>query len=138
MGRIKPGTVLVAVPRAFLIVLLLAALVSAMVASCGQPTSGISGRTVVDVGCPALPVAETCAERPLPARISAVDAQGQKAGETTSNEHGEFSLDLEPGDYQLTATNLSGSPLPSALPVTVTVRPDNVTTVTVRFDSGVR
>ena len=59
-------------------------------------------------------------------------------GETTSNEHGEFSLDLEPGDYQLTATNMTGSPLPSALPVTVTVRPDNVTTVTITFDSGVR
>lgn len=109
-----------------------------MLGWCGQPRSGINGLTIVDVGCPALPVGETCAERRLPARITAVGSDGQRAGETTSNEHGEFSLDLRPGDYHVMATNMSGTPLPSASPINVSVHRDSVTTVTIKFYSGVR
>ena len=104
-----------------------------------QPAgSGISGITTVDAGCPALPAGETCAENPLQARVWVLDSSGRKAGETTSNERGEFSLHLPSGDYQLLATNVSGKPLPSAVPINVTVRRDEFTTVTVKFDSGVR
>jgi hypothetical protein len=124
--------------RVFSIFLVLTAMVSAMLVSCSQPGSGISGITTVDAGCPALPADETCAEKPLQARVSVLDSSGRKAGETTSNERGEFRLHLPAGDYQLLATNVSGRPLPSALPISVTVRPDEFTTVTVKFDSGVR
>jgi uncharacterized surface anchored protein len=124
--------------RVFSTFLVLAVMVSAMLVSCSQPSSGISGVTTVDAGCPALPADETCPESPLQAKVSVLDSSGRKAGETTSNERGEFSLHLPSGDYQLVATNLSGKPLPSAAPVNVTVHADKFTTVTITFDSGVR
>jgi hypothetical protein len=124
---------------AFPRVLLPAVVAGCLLTSCGPPpASGISGTTVVDVGCPALPAGETCAVKPLPARISVIDSKGATISKTTSNDRGEFKIGLSPGDYELRASNTTGAPLPSAQPVKVSVRAGHETTLTITFDSGVR
>lgn len=120
------------------LVLLQAVVAGSLLTSCELPASGISGTTVVDVGCPALPVAETCAVKPLPAHISIVDQAGAKISETTSNDRGEFRFELPPGDYEVRASNVTGAPLPYVPPVHVTVPAGQVTNLTITFDSGVR
>jgi hypothetical protein len=118
--------------------LLQAVVAGSLLTSCGPPASGISGTTVVDVGCPALPVAETCAVKPLPARISVIDSKGARISVTTSNGRGVFRFELPPGEYDLQASNVTGAPLPSVPPVHVTVRAGHVTNLVITFDSGVR
>lgn len=115
-----------------------AVLVAVLLVSCDEPSSGITGVTVVDGGCLVLPVEEDCPDRPLPADIVVADAEGEVAGRTASDRTGEFELALPPGTYQIRASNVEGTPLPSAEQVPVTVRQDEYTQVTIRFDSGVR
>lgn len=116
--------------------------VAAMLVACsgGQiESSGISGHTVVDVGCPTLPVDQTaCPQTPLSARLTVTDSSGRKVAETVSNERGEFRINLRPGAYTIIPSNLSGAPLPYASPTDVTVLEHAFTDVELRFDSGVR
>lgn len=114
------------------------------VGACGAgdppaPGSGVTGTTVVDVGCPTLATGQTCPTRPLAARLefSPAGADGPSVAEETG-EDGEFTVDLPPGTYELVPTVPGGGPLPSAEPMTVTVQDGEYTEVTVLFDSGVR
>lgn len=106
--------------------------------SCSSAYSGVAGFTTVDVGCPTQQVGEHCPTRPLTARIVVVDGQGRTAGRAVSDGEGKFELALPPGAYDLQAFNTGGTPLPHAEPVAVTVRPGEITRVTIQFDSGVR
>lgn len=107
--------------------------------SCAVPAkSGISGHVTVDAGCPETIDSTACAEFPLPARISLKDASGATVGETTSNDQGEFQLDLAAGTYELHASNLTGLTSPAAAPEQVVVATGFFTEVKVSFDSGVR
>ena len=51
---------------------------------------------------------------------------------------GKFRIELAPGTYTMTPTNMSAAPMPSAYPVTFEVHRGEFTSITVRFDSGVR
>lgn len=51
---------------------------------------------------------------------------------------GQFRIPLAPGDYELRGENLTGAPVPTAMPVPVTVMGGEFAQITVRFDSGVR
>lgn len=124
--------------RVRLLPLLLGAVVAgSVIVSCGEPSSGIAGTTIVDVGCPTQPVGEDCPTRPLPARILVTDGEGEIVGRALSGEAGEFNLRLPPGEYNILASNMEGTPLPYAEQVPVTVRAGEVTQVTVEFESGV-
>jgi hypothetical protein len=103
------------------------------------PGAGVTGTTVVDVGCPTLATGQTCPTRPLAARLefSPVGAAGSGVTEETGAD-GRFTVDLAPGTYELVATVPGGGPLPSAEPMTVTVQDGEYSEVTVTFDSGVR
>lgn len=100
--------------------------------------SGISGTTVVDIGCPTLPATGSCPTRPLPAQLRVTRSDTTTVAELTTPEDGTFTIELAPGSYQILATNLSGAPLPTAEPVSVEVTEGQITRVTVQFDSGVR
>jgi hypothetical protein len=55
-----------------------------------------------------------------------------------TSDAGQFEIRLPAGDYVVQGQNLTQGPLPTALPVPVTVRHGSWTTVTIHFDSGVR
>ena len=112
------------------------ALAVVLTAGCGA--TGVEGTTVVDEGCPVLPVESPCPQRPLEARVVVLNHDGAEIAHTNTNGKGEFRIRLSAGDYELQGQNLSGAPLPSAAPVSVSVKEGRMQTVTIQFDSGVR
>jgi hypothetical protein len=112
------------------------ALAVALSAGCGA--TGVEGTTVVDQGCPVLPAESPCPQQPLPARVLVLDHEGAEIAHTDTNEKGEFRVRLSAGDYVIQGQNLTGAPLPSAAPVSVSVKEGRMQTVTIQFDSGVR
>ena len=114
----------------------MAALAVALTAGCGA--TGVEGTSVVDEGCPVLPVESPCPQRPLPARVAVLNHEGAEIAHTNSNDKGEFRIRLAAGDYVLQGQNLTGAPLPSAKPVSVNVKDGQLQAVTIQFDSGVR
>jgi hypothetical protein len=101
-------------------------------------TTGVQGTTLVDEGCPVLPVESQCPQHPLHARVIILDSKGTEIARTDTGETGKFVVALGAGDYVLQGQNLTGAPLPSATPVPATVRDGALTSVTINFDSGVR
>jgi hypothetical protein len=79
-----------------------------------------------------------CPHIALPAHITIRDRSGTTVREATSNDQGEFQLELPAGTYELRAANLSGAPMPSAAPQDVVIKAGSFTEVKVTFDSGVR
>ncbi|MDQ0824558.1 hypothetical protein QFZ60_000731 [Arthrobacter sp. B2I5] len=108
--------------------------------SCATPPSksGINGHVTVDAGCPETMDSTPCPDIPLPAHITVKDRSGTTVGEATSNDQGEFRLELQAGTYELQAANLSGAPMPSAPSQDVVIKEGSFTEVRVAFDSGVR
>jgi hypothetical protein len=101
--------------------------------------SGITGVTVVDGGCPVVRLDSPCPDRPIQAHLIITDAStGTLAATADSDQAGHFRIPLPPGQYVVHPTNPSGASLPRAAPVTSTVRPGQYTTLTIRFDSGIR
>lgn len=101
--------------------------------------SGIAGVTVVDGGCPVVRLDSPCPDRPLPARLTVTDAaSGTLAATVDTDPSGHFRLALGPGRYLVQAVNPNGARLPRAAPVTTTVTVGHYTTLTIRFDSGIR
>lgn len=118
----------------------LVAATALLLSACGEtPTTGVQGRTVTDVGCPTPQGSSACPEVPLRAKVTALRAgSGESAAVVESGEDGGFLLDLPPGSYELRAENLAGGPVPTAMPLVVTVEADLLLPVTVRFDSATR
>jgi hypothetical protein len=101
--------------------------------------SGITGVTMIDGGCPVVRVDSPCPDRPFQARLTVTDAaSGTVVAATDTDPSGRFRLPLPPGQYQVRAANRNGAALPRAAPVTATVASGRYTTVTIRFDSGIR
>ena len=101
--------------------------------------SGITGVTVVDGGCPVLRLDSPCPDRPLQARLIVTDAgSGTVVATADTDPAGHFRLLLRPGRYLVRAVNPNGAPLPRTAPVTTTVTSGQYTTLTIRFDSGIR
>jgi hypothetical protein len=134
-----------------LIVASLALTVGAFLAGCAHsapagststaslPDSGIQGRTMVDAGSPMVYGRTPSPDRPLSARLTVTgEHDARSVAEATSDADGRFRIPLPPGTYVLHPANLTGSVVPAATPMTVTVAPGAFTSVTVSFDSGVR
>lgn len=100
--------------------------------------SGVSGRTIVDGGCPVISEATPCPDKPLSALLTIVNGEGAVVAETVSNSQGEFLLPVPPGNYELRPSAEGGGPLPYAPPRPVSVDPGRYKEITVRFDSGIR
>lgn len=103
------------------------------------PASGISGLTVVDIGCPTLTTASSCPTQPIGARLQFTrQDSGVAVVELQTADDGTFTVELPPGRYQILPSNLDGAPLPSAEPLAVDVVDGQFTQLTIQFDSGIR
>src|SRR4051794_5345589 len=98
--------------------------------------AGINGVTVVD-GCPIVRN-PPCPDKPVAAHLTITKPDGTAVAATDSAGNGRFSIALTPGDYVVRSANGSGGRPRAPAPMTVHVGPDHYTTVTLRFDSGMR
>jgi hypothetical protein len=101
--------------------------------------TGIAGVTVVDPVCPVQRADRPCPPRPVSARLAVLDATTNASVITVdSDAHGQFSVALRPGRYLLRGISVGGSPPHSPTLVSVSVEAGRYTTLTVRFDTGIR
>jgi hypothetical protein len=104
----------------------------------GTASSGITGRTTVDGGCPVV-TDPPCPQRAIPARITVTLVGSDPAvASTVSASDGAYRISLPPGSYLVRVTNTTGRPLPRAATVTVTVPSGRFMTLNVQLDSGIR
>lgn len=123
--------------RGSVVVTICTAVISASCAA-GPAGSGIRGHVTVDAGCPEIMESTPCRRVRLTARLTIRDIAGTMVRDASSNDKGEFQLELPAGTYELHAANLTGAPLPYAPPQEVVVKIGSFTEVNVAFDSGVR
>jgi hypothetical protein len=100
--------------------------------------SGIAGTTVVDGGCPVQRVDQPCPDRPFQARIVVARDNASTVASVQTDADGRFRIPLPPGRYVVRPASPSNARLPRADPLPVVVEPGRYTTITVRFDSGIR
>ena len=106
---------------------------------CQLVDSGVTGVSVLAASCPETPQTQECPDRPIPAHLTVTRANsGEVVASTDTNPDGNFRIPLAPGTYTVTPTNMSAAPMPSAYPISFEVREREFTTITVRFDSGIR
>ncbi|MEA2315112.1 MAG: hypothetical protein QOI03_1804 [Solirubrobacteraceae bacterium] len=102
----------------------------------GPVDSGIHGRVLYGPTCPVQLVGQSCT-RPYQATISVRSkSTGRLLARVRSSTQGYFSVRLAPGRYVLTPE--SGHPFPTSSPQSVVVYRHRYTSVTVRYDSGIR
>ncbi|HKT00296.1 MAG TPA: carboxypeptidase-like regulatory domain-containing protein [Rugosimonospora sp.] len=101
--------------------------------------SGIAGITTIDGGCPVLRAESPCPDRAVSARLSIVDARTNRlVASVTSRADGHFTVTLPPGAYLIRPTAIGGGPPHPQAPAAVTVTAGRYTTLTLRFDTGIR
>ncbi len=75
----------------------------------------------------------------MAAHLNILDAAtGTVVARVDSDANGHFILSLKPGRYLLRTDRMSGAPPHRPTPATVTVKPGQYTTVTIRFDAEIR
>ena len=102
-------------------------------------TSGVVGTVVSTPGCPAINIHNPCPDRPISTEIIVTDSSNKIVARTNSNQRGEFSIPLVPGDYTVSAHAGVGSPKYN-LPASEKIQVLDNTRVNVRLaiDSGIR
>ncbi len=104
----------------------------------GDASSGIEGTITVDIGCPTV-ITTPCPRRPLRARLFIRPAgSADPTVVAESGTDGRFHVSLPPGHYAIEPRNMRNAPVPTAFPLSVTVRPGAWTTLSIEFDSGIR
>jgi hypothetical protein len=98
--------------------------------------AGIKGITVVD-GCP-VKLDPPCPDKPISARLSVLSVDGSVLATVDTGANGTFTISIEPGQYVLRPMSSTGALPRPPEPFAVNVEPNHYTTVTVRFDSGMR
>jgi len=101
--------------------------------------SGITGKVLVGPMCPVLIEGQECPDQPYQATITIKGLEGR--GEIVkfqTDEQGNFSVPLAPGEYILHPEAPEDSPLPFAEEQRFTVRSGEYTRLIVQYDSGIR
>jgi hypothetical protein len=100
--------------------------------------SGIAGITTID-NCPVRRAESPCAGTAVAARLSIMDAgTGAVVATVTSRSDGHFTVAVKPGRYLIRVLSIGAAPPHPQNPASVTVTAGHYTTVTLRFDIGIR
>jgi hypothetical protein len=120
-----------------------AVILAAVVAACtpAVATQTVSGVVVAGPTCPVVtdPPDPACDDRPVAgARIVVIDGEGDEVASAVTGEEGMFSVELEPGRYELVAQPIEGL-LGTAPPVSVVVvAGTDSEPLTLVYDTGIR
>jgi hypothetical protein len=98
--------------------------------------TGIDGFVTIGPTCPVERPDSPCPDRPFEATIDILDDQGRQVAAARSDAQGHFRVLLPPGTYTLQGRSATAPPY--ARPETATVTEGELTTVRIRFDSGIR
>jgi hypothetical protein len=99
--------------------------------------TGVRGRVTAGPTCPVERPDEPCPPSPVQGRrVDALDAAGRTAGGATTDEAGDYSILLPPGDYTLRV--VIDGPFPQCPETAVTVTPGPPVTTDVECDTGIR
>ena len=116
----------------FFLPLLLSACTSAVI------DSGIRGEVGIGPMCPVIQEGVPCPDQPYQAVLTVFTPAGRKVTRVETDIEGRFEIKLAPGEYILHPESPNGQTPPFAADIHFTVQPDEFTTVTVTFDSGIR
>lgn len=122
----------------------LPALIVLLTLACGllaTPTltdSGITGKVLVGPICPVVIEGQECPDQPYQATITVNSLEGREIVQFQSDEEGNFSVPLAPGEYILHPETPQDAPLPFADEQRFTVLPGEYTRLIVQYDSGIR
>lgn len=108
-------------------------------------SAGLKGKVSIGPTCPVMidnDVENTCSDKPYATTFQALTLNGQIVKSFSSDESGNYSVELPPGQYKIISTN-SIQAGPSVFPTmsavnSVTVNDSGYTTLNITFDSGIR
>ena len=122
--------------RSLLVVLALSASLAACASSAEQPTGGISGRVTAGPTCPVELAGSPCPPGVWTGTVRATATDGARY-ETQTDGAGRYRLPLLDGTYEVIPVIEGGGP-PSSAPVSVTVTADEMQTLDLQVDTGIR
>jgi hypothetical protein len=121
---------------AFLLVVLALVTIDGSSDAQTRPDSGVHGLALYGPTCPVQRPGQTCT-RPYAAWITIRrEPKGNVVARVHAGTDGRFTARLRAGDYLLVPRN--GKPFPRARSQSVTVHRHRFTSVTIRFESGIR
>jgi hypothetical protein len=100
--------------------------------------SGITGKVLVGPMCPVMIEGQECPDQPYQATLTVNNLEGREIVQFQTDEQGNFSVSLAPGEYILHPETPKDAPLPFAEEQRFTVREGVYTRLTVQYDSGIR
>jgi len=100
--------------------------------------SGITGKVLVGPMCPVMIEGQDCPDQPYQATITVNSLEGRKIVQFETDDKGNFTVPLAPGEYILHPETPQGVPLPRAEEQSFTVKPGEYTRLMVTYDSGIR
>ena len=104
-----------------------------------RPTdSGITGKALVGPMCPVMIEGQECPAQPYQATITVNSPEGRKIVHFQTDEDGNFTIPIAPGEYILIPEPPEGKPFPFADEQSFVVLPGEYTRLIVLYDSGIR
>jgi len=100
--------------------------------------SGITGKALVGPMCPVMIEGQECPAQPYQATVTVNSPEGRKIVQFQTDEDGNFTIPLAPGEYILIPEPPEGKPFPFADEQSFVVLPGEYTRLIVLYDSGIR
>ena len=107
-------------------------------AAATQSTSGIRITASIGPTCPGPSRAGESCERPYTGEFVIANSSGAEAAHVTTDDKGQATVALAPGEYTVKLNLNSKLPYPRGAPTTVTVPPGQYVEVTIQLDTGIR
>lgn len=108
------------------------------VAFAEMTSSGIQGRTFLSPTCPVMRIGQDCGAKPYQARLAILNERGEVVSFIETKADGSFAVNLPSGTYRIQSDTEVGSPPFLKEQPVLTVKPNQMTDVTLHFDSGIR
>lgn len=108
-----------------------------------ETKSGIEGQALLGPVCPGPqiaggPEATRCTDKPYQATFQVLNERGKVVTTFQTDENGRFEVALSPGTYTLVPETNPNAVFPRAGTQTVTVNDNELTQITISFDTGIR
>jgi len=100
--------------------------------------SGITGQVLIGPMCPVMIEGQECPDQPYQAILTVKDLDSREVVQFQTDEQGNFTIPLAPGEYILHPETQDDAPLPIAEEQRFTVLPGEYTRLILQYDSGIR